>query len=90
MPGEWRTAADQGTTCPRMTYRYSWSSAYFPAWEAGDGRERGGREAHHHIGECHVANKQVDASAKAGGPQDCDDNEEITDGPNDCDEPIED
>ena len=40
-----------------------------PAGEAGDGGEGGRGEAHHHVGQGHVAHKQVDPRVKAGGPQ---------------------
>ena len=38
-----------------------------PAWEGGEGGEGGCGEAHHRVGEGHVAHEQVDPRVKAGG-----------------------
>ena len=38
------------------------------AGEAGDGGEGRRGEAHHHVGQGHVADKQVDPGVKAGRP----------------------
>ena len=40
-----------------------------PAWEGGEGGEGGCGEAHHRVGEGHVAHEQVDPRVKAGGPK---------------------
>ena len=39
-----------------------------PAGEGGDGGERRRGETHHHVGQGHVAYKQVDPAVKAGCP----------------------
>ena len=40
-----------------------------PPSEAGDGGEGRRGEAHHHVGQGHVAHKQVDTGVEAGGPR---------------------
>ena len=60
------------------------------AGEAGDGGEGGRGEAHDHVGDCHVANEQVDAGVKTWRPHHGDHDEEVPDSPDGGDQAVED